>query len=128
MAKIDLVTIDSQRTWVDLGKEQIFEISAANTGAVDVYLDFAIGPDTLVNTGSDTNAIYFIQDVNIPPGATLILDSQFLSKTITVGQNLYLNTVSAGKRTRTELIDPTYLIRTGDTNINEAVDIIVVRK
>lgn len=127
MAKIDTVTIDSQRLWVDIKKNNIQEISICNSGGVEVNFDFALGPTARANSGSDTDCVYFLKDVVIPVNTTLVLDQAWLRSTFSGGKKIFTNTVSAGKTVRTEMSNPTYLVRTGDSNISEAVDIVILR-
>ena len=127
MAKVDLVTIDSQRVWVDINRNNIQEISISNSGGVEVNFDFALGPSTLAGFGSDAGAVYFLKDVVIPINTTLVLDEEWLKSTFSSGKKIFINSVSGGKAVRTEMTNPTYLVRTGDTDINEAVDIVILR-
>jgi len=127
MAKVDTVLIASQRLWVDINKNNIQEISIANAGAVKVNFDFALGPSTLADGGDDTGAIYFLKDIVIPVNTTLVLDEQWLKSTFSSGKKIFTNTVVAGKAVRTEMTNPTYLVRTGDVDLNERVNIIILR-
>jgi hypothetical protein len=128
MSKIDTVKIQSNKTWVDLGTKNIEEITISNRGTVDTVVDFALGPNSLVNTSSDTSCVYFLKDIEMPLNATLVLNERWLFKTFSAGMTIYTNSTTLGVLTRTEMSNPRFLIRTGDTDPAEAVDLIILRK
>lgn len=129
MSKIDIVTIDTDRTWVNLEPKNIKQISICNTSAtVTSYVDFALGPASLKNqSGTDTGAAYYLNNAAIPIGSTLVLDEEWLYNSFSAGQDLFINSVASGGLTRTEIVKPVFLIRLGD-NQNEAVDLIILRR
>lgn len=129
MSKIDTVTINSQRSWVDIDSKNVKEISICNSGGTIVKFDFALGPNTLANQGaSDTGAVYYLKDIQIPVNSTLLLDEQWLANTFSSGMVLYTNVVNAGTLTKTLMSNPTFLVRTSDDNENDSVDIIILRR
>ena len=129
MSKIDIVTIDTDRTWVNLEPKNIKQISICNTSAsVTSYVDFALGPASLKGqSNSDTGAAYYLNNAAIPRGSTLVLDEELLYNSFSAGQSLFINSISAGGLIRTEIVRPVFLIRLGD-NQNEAVDLIILRR
>lgn len=129
MSKIDIVTINTDRTWVNLEPKNIKQISICNTSAsVTSYVDFALGPASLKGqSSSDTGAAYYLNNAAIPRGSTLVLDEELLYSSFSAGQSLFINSISAGGLTRTEIVRPVFLIRLGD-NQNEAVDLIILRR
>jgi len=128
MSKIDTVTIDTARTWVDVTGINIKEMTVCNTGGVTTNFDFAIGPSSLANGGSDTGCVYFLKDVKIPVNTTLVLDEDFINNTFSSGMTIFTNAVSGGKTTRSQMTNPTFLVRLGDTSADEAVDMIILRR
>jgi hypothetical protein len=128
MSKIDTVKIQSNKTWVDLGTKNIQEITISNRSTIDTVIDFALGPDSLVNTIGDTGCVYFLKEIDMPINTTLVLNEEWFFKTFSAGMTIYTNTVTLGVLARTEMSNPRFLIRTGDTNPAEAVDLIILRK
>jgi len=128
MSKIDIVTINTDRTWVNLEPKNIKQISICNTSAtVTSYVDFALGPASLKNQSGDTGAAYYLNNAAIPRGSTLVLDEELLYNSFSAGQSLFINSISGGGLTRTEIVRPVFLVRLGD-NPNEAVDLIILRR
>lgn len=127
MSKIDTVKISSNKSWVDLGTKNIQELTISNRGAVDATVDLAVGPNTLINTLGDTGCVYFIKDVEIPIGATLVLKEDWFFKTFSAGMTIYTNSVTLGVLTQTEMSNPRFLVRTGDS-VPMTVDLIILRK
>tara|TARA_R110002153_G_scaffold238910_2_gene393311 strand:- start:362 stop:751 length:390 start_codon:yes stop_codon:yes gene_type:complete len=129
MSKIDIVTINTDRTWVNLESKNIKQISICNTSAsVTSYVDFALGPASLKGqANSDTGAAYYLNNVAVPMGSTLVLDEEWLYNSFSAGQTLFVNSISQGSLTRTEIVKPIFLIRLGN-NQNEAVDLIILRR
>ena len=41
---------------------------------------------------------------------------------------IFTNAVSGGKTTRSQMTNPTFLVRLGDTSADEAVDMIILRR
>jgi hypothetical protein len=128
MSKIDVVQIASQKGWVDLGSKNIKELTACNNSTVGTTIDFAIGPNTLINTSGDTGCVYFVKDLKLPVGTTLIFDEEWILNTFSAGMTIYNNSVTAGVLTRTIISNPRFLVRTGDNNVEEAADLIILRK
>jgi len=128
MSKIDTVKIQSNKFWVDLGTKNIHEVSISNRSTIDTTVDFALGPNTLINTLSDTGCVYFVKDVVVPVNSTLVLNQEWLLKTFSAGMTIYTNSITLGVLTRTEMSNPRFLVRTGDSNPAEALDLIILRK
>ena len=129
MAKIDTMSLSSENFWISLGTDNIFEMTISNssTNNIDAVFDFAIGPNTQAAQTTDTDCIYFLKNVNIPFGVTLTLDELFLKQTFS-GQKIFSNTVTAGgKFIRSEMSDPTFLVRTGG-DPDQELDLIIARK
>tara|TARA_R100000329_G_scaffold58281_1_gene52645 strand:- start:879 stop:1265 length:387 start_codon:yes stop_codon:yes gene_type:complete len=128
MSKIDTVKIQSNKTWVMLGSKNIQELTIVNRSTVATTIDFAIGPASLRNNTTDDGCVYFLKDLKIPLGASLVLDQQWFFKTFSAGMTIFTNSVSNGILTQTEMAIPQFLIRTGDADAAEAVDLIILRK
>ena len=128
-SKIDTVTIDTHRLWVNIGEKNIKELNVSNTGGVQCTFDLALGPNSLAGQGSsDTGAIYFLQNVVIPVAATLVLDQQWFENVFSAGMTIYTNSISSGQMTRTAMANPRFLVRCGEDNPAEEVNLIILRK
>ena len=127
-SKIDTVTIDTHRNWVNIGQKNIKELSVCNTGGVQCTFDLALGPNHLAGQGaSDTGAIYFLQNIVIPIAATLVLDEQWFENVFSAGMTIYTNSISSGQLTRTAMSSPRFLVRCG-SDPDEEVNLIILRK
>tara|TARA_R100000808_G_C2153147_1_gene163085 strand:+ start:3439 stop:3831 length:393 start_codon:yes stop_codon:yes gene_type:complete len=127
--KIDTVTIDTHRLWVNIGQKNIKELSISNTGGVQCTFDLVLGPNSLAGQGaSDTGAIYFLQNMVIPVAATLVLDEQWFENVFSAGMTIYTNSISSGQLTRTAMSDPRFLVRCGEASAAEEVALIILRK
>jgi hypothetical protein len=128
MSKIDTVTIEQARIWVDIDPINVKEITVCNTGGVTTNFDFAVGPSSKAGGGNDDGCVYFLKDVKILINSTLVLDEDFMSNTFSSGMTIFTNAISGGKTTRTQMTSPTFLVRLGDTSADEAVDMIILRR
>ena len=128
MSKIDTVKIQSNKTWVDLGTKNIEELTIVNRSTVDTTIDIAVGPGSLKSGTADTGCVYFLKDVKMPIGATLVLDQKWFFKTFSAGMTIFTNSVTNGVLVQSAMAIPRFLIRTGDSDAAEAVDLIILRK
>tara|TARA_R110002012_G_scaffold276218_1_gene463127 strand:- start:1973 stop:2359 length:387 start_codon:yes stop_codon:yes gene_type:complete len=128
MSKIDVIKINSQNKWTDIGIKNCKEITLCNTGTVVASFSFAVGPSSLANGTSDTNAYYYIKTIKIPINATLVLDEQWLSNVSVSGMTLFNNSITDGVSGRSEAPATTsLLVRTG-ASADENIDMIILRR
>lgn len=128
MAQIQTISLNSQGVWIDLLAENVMQMAIANAGGTKTTFDLALGPATRANGTSDAGCVYFLKDVEIPPGTTLELSEGWFRNSFKVNMRIFTASFSDGKIVRGSMEFPTMLARTGDSNSSEEVDMIIVKK
>tara|TARA_R110002012_G_scaffold288276_2_gene480927 strand:+ start:2588 stop:2974 length:387 start_codon:yes stop_codon:yes gene_type:complete len=128
MSKIDVIRINSENKWINIGTKNCKEITLCNTGSVVASFSFAIGPSTLANGTADTNAYYYIKTIKVPVNATLLLDEQWFANISVSGMTLFTNSITDGVGVRSgAAATTTLLVRTG-VSASEIIDMIILRR
>ena len=128
MSKIDVIRINSENKWINIGTKNCKEITLCNTGSVVASFSFAIGPSTLANGTADTNAYYYIKTIKVPVNATLLLDEQWFANISVSGMTLFTNSITDGVGVRSgAAATTTLLVRTG-ASASEIIDMIILRR
>jgi hypothetical protein len=123
MAKIDTISLSGD-SFKDIGTESISGIIASNTDSEDITFDLVIGPKTLHNGTSDTNAVYVLKAIPIPLGSTFVWDDDdILSNIFKSGSTVTNYQDTQGKFA--SLINNTFLIRLGS---GHTADILLKRR
>tara|TARA_R100000734_G_C3269015_1_gene65468 strand:+ start:192 stop:578 length:387 start_codon:yes stop_codon:yes gene_type:complete len=128
MSKIDVIRINSENKWINIGTKNCKEITLCNTGSVVASFSFAIGPSTLANGTADTNAYYYIKTIKVPVNATLLLDEQWFSSVSASGMTLFTNSVTDGVGIRSGAPATTTLLVRSGTSASEIIDMIILRR